>query len=137
MFAAALLWVRANPLIAGLAGVCGLLLAGYLAWLLAVHVGESREAARQAERRAGAIVGAVTVDSIAKELAAEQRLADVRRIEDLKRELEKADDQQDDNRPSAARLAYLCRVRAQQSGGASKLPAACRSYVGAGAAGSR
>lgn len=133
MLAAALLWIRSNRLIAGLAGVAALLLAAYLAWMLAIHLGEKREAARQAERRAAAITEAVTIDSAAKEVAAEQRLADARRLDQLQRELEKADDQADDNRPSAARLAYLCRVRAQQAGGASKLPEPCRSALGAGA----
>ncbi|MCR5874350.1 hypothetical protein LRS10_09360 [Phenylobacterium sp. J426] len=137
MLATAFLWIRSNRLIAGLAGVGVGLLLLTLAWMLAVHVGERREAARQAERRAAAITDAVTIDSAAKEVAAEQRLADARRMAELQRELEKADDQEDDNRPSAARLAYLCRVRAQQAGGASGLPPACRSAGAAGAASAR
>ncbi|MGA0604845.1 hypothetical protein ACO2Q0_02505 [Phenylobacterium sp. VNQ135] len=137
MIATALLWIRSNKLLSAGLGFCALLLAAYVAWLVAVHVGERLEAARQAERRAAAITEAVTIDAAAKEVAAEQRLADARRLDALQRELEKADDQEDDTRPSAARLAYLCRVRAQQAGGASKLPEPCRSAGAPGAASSR
>lgn len=122
MIAIILAWMKANRLATALGAVAAVFVLGWLVWVLAVGMGGGRER----ERAKGRVTESVITDSAVKEIAAEERLKDARRVAGLEEELRKADDQEDDIRPSDARRARLCGVWKQQSGGTSKLPAACR-----------
>lgn len=124
-------WIAKNRTLMMLVGVGIVVALAYGAWLSAVAIGQARERAKAVK----AVASSIARNSAALEIAAEQRARDVARTNALEQELRQADDQTVDVRPSDARLARLCRVRAQS--GVSELPVACRPYVTARAYSSR
>lgn len=138
MIAAAWAWIRANRALAASAAVLALIVVAWGAWLLAVHLGEKRGAAKVETANAQAATAAqIDNTAIADALAFDRQKTDAA-LADANRRLKEADDHEADSRPSPARVAYLCGVLRSQAGArVSDLPARCRSVGGAGTQGPR
>ena len=125
MIIAAIAWLKANRLAAAVVGIGALIAALLIAWTVAVYVGERRQAKREEAARSEALLKATTLDAGVKEVLAADRQETALKMERMQRDLEKADDAEDDARPSAARRAYLCGVMRSQARPGAKLPAGC------------
>lgn len=122
MIATAILWIRSNRLLASVAGLAALMVAAGLAWVIAVHLGERREAKRQDAARAAAIASALTRDSAAKEAAAARRRVDDAAVAAQSKELHDALQSLPDSVPDRRRLALACARLQVQDG---SVPAVC------------